>query len=68
MSAATTKVIRFHATGDASVLTFDDLPVSEPGDNELRLNNHRLKPVGLNYGLKVRIRVDLTTRLILVPI
>ena len=22
------------------------------------LNNHRLKPVGLNYGLKVRIRVD----------
>lgn len=23
-----------------------------------QLNNHRLKPVGLNYGLKVRIRVD----------
>ena len=22
-----------------------------------RLNNHRLKPEGLNYGLKVRIRV-----------
>ena len=22
-----------------------------------RLNNHRLKPVGWNYGLKVRIRV-----------
>ncbi len=22
-----------------------------------KLNNHRLKPVGLNYGLKVRIRV-----------
>ncbi len=24
----------------------------------LKLNNHRLKPVGLNNGLKVRIRVD----------
>ena len=23
----------------------------------MKLNNHRLKPVGLNYGLKVRIRV-----------
>ena len=31
------------------------------------LNNHRLKPVGLNYGLKVRIRVDWTTRLNRVP-
>jgi hypothetical protein len=28
------------------------------------LNNHRLKPVGLSCGLKVRIRVDLTTRLL----
>ena len=29
------------------------------GEMELNtLNNHRLKPVGLNNGLKVRIRVD----------
>ena len=27
------------------------------GSKEQQLNNHRLKPVGLNYGLKVRIRV-----------
>ncbi len=45
MSAATTKVIRFHATGDASVLRFDDLPVSEPGDNELRI---KVEAIGLN--------------------
>jgi NADPH:quinone reductase-like Zn-dependent oxidoreductase len=45
MSAATTKVIRFHTTGDASVLRFDDLPVSEPGDNELRI---KVEAIGLN--------------------
>ena len=28
----------------------------------LKLNNHRLKPVGWDYGLKVRIRVASTTR------
>jgi len=28
-----------------------------------KLNNHQLKLVGLSYGLKVRIRVDFTTRL-----
>ena len=28
--------------------------------NALKLNNHQLKLVGLHYGLKVRIRVDLT--------
>ena len=27
-------------------------------DDYRKLNNHRLKPVGLNNGLKVRIRVD----------
>lgn len=27
-------------------------------DQTRLLNNHRLKPVGLSYGLKVRIRVD----------
>ena len=32
-----------------------------------KLNNHQLKLVGLNYGLEVRIRVDLTTRLRVVP-
>ena len=31
------------------------------------LNNHQLKLVGLNCGLEVRIRVDLTTRLMEVP-
>ena len=36
-------------------------------DRVLELNNHQLKLVGLNYGLEVRIRVDLTTRLMEVP-
>ena len=30
----------------------------EPGNTPRKLNNHRLKPVGWGYGLKVRIRVD----------
>ncbi len=38
------------------------------GAGAIQLNNHRLKPVGLNYGLKVRIRVALTTRLNRAPL
>ena len=32
-----------------------------------KLNNHRLKPEGLSYGLEVRIRVACTTRPMVAP-
>ena len=36
----------------------DTVSVRFETSRETELNNHRLKPVGWGYGLKVRIRVD----------
>ena len=33
-----TKVVRFHQTGDASVLKLEDIPLEEPKDNEVRIS------------------------------
>jgi NADPH:quinone reductase-like Zn-dependent oxidoreductase len=41
----TVKIVRFHTTGDAEVLQFDELPLPEPGPGEVRL---RVKALGLN--------------------
>jgi NADPH:quinone reductase-like Zn-dependent oxidoreductase len=41
----TVKIVRFHKTGSAEVLQFDELPVPEPGPGEVRL---RVKALGLN--------------------
>ncbi|WP_413741381.1 zinc-dependent alcohol dehydrogenase family protein [Sodalis sp. RH15] len=41
----TVKIVRFHKTGGAEVLQFDELPLPEPGENEVRL---RVKALGLN--------------------
>jgi len=41
----TARIVRFHQTGSADVLQFDELPVSEPGPGEVRL---RVKAIGLN--------------------
>ena len=32
------EIIRFHATGSADVLKIEDLPLTEPGEGEVRLN------------------------------
>lgn len=45
MNPSTAKVVRFHETGDASVLKIEDLPVVEPGDHELRI---KVEAIGLN--------------------
>lgn len=42
---AMAKIVRFHETGDASVLRVEELPVQEPGEGEVRL---RVKAIGLN--------------------
>src|ERR1700722_2205935 len=39
------KIVRFHKTGPAEVLQFDELPLPEPGPGEIRL---RIKALGLN--------------------
>lgn len=39
------KIVRFHQTGAADVLKLEDLPVTEPGDGEVRL---KVETVGLN--------------------
>ncbi|HTF65461.1 MAG TPA: alcohol dehydrogenase catalytic domain-containing protein [Edaphobacter sp.] len=39
------KIVRFHETGNAGVLSLDDLPLPEPGAGEVRL---RVKAIGLN--------------------
>jgi NADPH:quinone reductase-like Zn-dependent oxidoreductase len=39
------KIVRFHKTGPAEVLQFDELPLPEPGPGEVRL---RVKALGLN--------------------
>jgi NADPH:quinone reductase-like Zn-dependent oxidoreductase len=41
----TVKIVRFHKTGSAEVLQFDDLPLPEPNHGEVRL---RVKALGLN--------------------
>jgi NADPH:quinone reductase-like Zn-dependent oxidoreductase len=41
----TVKIVRFHKTGPAEVLQFDELPVPEPGPGEIRL---RVRALGLN--------------------
>jgi NADPH:quinone reductase-like Zn-dependent oxidoreductase len=41
----TVKIVRFHKTGPAEVLQFDELPIPEPGRGEIRL---RVKALGLN--------------------
>src|SRR3984957_3825332 len=41
----TVKVVRFHKTGPAEVLQFDEVPIPEPGPGEIRL---RVKALGLN--------------------
>jgi NADPH:quinone reductase-like Zn-dependent oxidoreductase len=45
MSTKTVKIVRFHKTGAADVLQFDELPIPEPGAGEVRL---RVKAIGLN--------------------
>jgi NADPH:quinone reductase-like Zn-dependent oxidoreductase len=39
------KIVRFHATGGAEVLKIEDLPLTEPGEGEVRL---RVEAIGLN--------------------
>ncbi|MEE9345730.1 MAG: zinc-dependent alcohol dehydrogenase family protein [Methylococcales bacterium] len=39
------KIIRFHKTGAADVLKVEDLPLREPGEDEIRL---RVEAIGLN--------------------
>jgi NADPH:quinone reductase-like Zn-dependent oxidoreductase len=41
----TVKIVRFHKTGPAEVLQFDEIPLPEPGRGEIRL---RVKALGLN--------------------
>jgi NADPH:quinone reductase-like Zn-dependent oxidoreductase len=39
------KIVRLHATGDAEVLKLEELPLTEPGDGEVRL---KVEAIGLN--------------------
>jgi len=39
------KIVRFHETGGADVLTIEDLPLEEPGEGEVRL---KVEAIGLN--------------------
>ncbi len=39
------KIVRFHETGAAEVLKLEDLPLTEPGDGEVRL---KVEAIGLN--------------------
>jgi NADPH:quinone reductase-like Zn-dependent oxidoreductase len=43
--SGTVKIVRFHKTGPAEVLQFDELPLPEPGPDEVLL---RVKALGLN--------------------
>lgn len=45
MNTTTAKVVRFHQTGDASVLKIENLPVTDPGENEIRI---KVQAIGLN--------------------
>ncbi len=39
------KIVRFHETGGADVLKVEDLPLTEPGEGEVRL---KVEAIGLN--------------------
>ncbi len=39
------KIVRFHETGAAEVLRLEDLPLTEPGEGEIRL---KVEAIGLN--------------------
>jgi NADPH:quinone reductase-like Zn-dependent oxidoreductase len=41
----TAKVVRFHQVGGSEVLQIEDLPIAEPGSNEVRL---KVEAIGLN--------------------
>ncbi len=45
MSSYTTKVVRFHKTGDASVLQIEELPIGMPNEHEIRF---KVEAIGLN--------------------
>jgi len=45
MNNESTKVVRFHKTGDASVLKLEDMPTAEPQAGEVRI---RVEAIGLN--------------------
>jgi NADPH:quinone reductase-like Zn-dependent oxidoreductase len=45
MNSSTAKVVRFNQTGNASVLKIEDLPVAEPGEQELRI---KVEAIGIN--------------------
>jgi NADPH:quinone reductase-like Zn-dependent oxidoreductase len=53
-AASTVKIVRFHKTGPAEVLQFDELPLPEPAEGEVRL---RVKAIGLNRA-EVMFRTD----------
>ena len=39
------RIVRIHKTGEPEVLQIEDLPVGDPGPNEVRL---RIEAIGLN--------------------
>ena len=45
MNTPTAKTVRFHELGDASVLKIESMPVTEPGENEIRI---KVDAIGLN--------------------
>lgn len=45
MTTPLSKTVRFHQTGDATVLSFDELPVRQPANNEVRI---KVDAIGLN--------------------
>ncbi len=53
-SAPTVKIVRFHRPGGPEVLQLDELPLPEPGPQEVRL---RVKAMGLNRA-EVMFRMD----------
>ena len=40
------KAIRFHKTGGADVLVYEDVEVGDPGESQARVRN---KAIGLNF-------------------
>lgn len=45
MTEKTARVVRFHETGNSSVLKIEDLPITEPGPDEVRI---KVEAFGLN--------------------
>ncbi len=39
------RIVRFHETGGANVLKIEDLPLTQPGEGEVRL---KVEAIGLN--------------------